>query len=388
MKSVVVFRSVLPRASEGFVTASLPYLRSWKPVLVGWSVDGSSSVMSPWSRVSYSDHQSLGIIDRARWRLGYHPASAIAAIIRSAPLLCHAHFGDDGAIALPLARRLGVPLLVSFYGHDVTRLPTWRTRRLAWLHYAARFAQLRADTQIALAYSEFLADRLRGLGWPADRVRVLHPGVPLPPQPVWDPASKVVLAVGRLVEKKGFDVLLAAVALLQDRGRAVPVAVLGDGPLRRKLRVQAARLGIESLVHFAGWVPSRDLPQWYRRAAFLVAPSRRAGDGDMEGLPTVLVEAAASGLPLLGTRHAGIPELVREGETGLLVPEADPIALANAIEKLLDETNLRGRLGGAARHLVASEFSLQRQAERLEDTYDEITAAVKGPWQGQHLRSS
>ncbi len=161
--SVAYFRGDFSRPSERFVTAPLPYLNAWRPILVGWrGTPGAHGVPSE-RCVFYQDLPRSGPLYRLLWRLGYHPPAGVARLRRERVCLCHAHFGEDGAIALPLAQRLGIPLVVSFYGQDVTRLPTWRTGKPAWLHYWLTFGRLREQAVLALAYCRFLADRLGGI---------------------------------------------------------------------------------------------------------------------------------------------------------------------------------------------------------------------------------
>ena len=377
--SVAHFRSDFSRGSERFVTAPIMHLRSWRPVMIGWRVPSVGGAGPAMGRIAYEELDPRGPLSRARWRWGYHPPAALALARREGIRVFHAHFGEDGALALPLARKLGVPLVVSFYGHDVTRLPTWRTRRVAWLHYWLRFNALRARTAVALAYCRFLADRLVTLGWPETRVRVHYPGVVLPDVPRWRLESRLILSIGRLVEKKGFDTLIEAAAVMRGQGLEFQIVILGDGPLLDSLRALALRRGVADAVTFAGWVAEDGLPAWYARAALLVAASQRARDGDMEGMPTALVEAAAHGIPLVGTRHAGIPEVVRDGETGIVVPERDPAALAAGLRTMLENHDFRTRCAEQARRLVAAEFSLEGRVATLEAVYDDLAATPSAP---------
>jgi glycosyltransferase involved in cell wall biosynthesis len=188
--------------------------------------------------------------------------------------------------------------------------------------------------------------------------------VPVVPKQ-WD-----VVFVGRFVEKKGIDDLLSALASIR---AAKPRAVLiGDGPLEPQMRARAADLGVQAT--FLGAQPPAEVARHLAASRMLVAPSRTARDGDTEGLPTTILEAAAVGLPVVSTRHSGIPEAVVDGETGLLGAEADPVALAGNIARLLDDEDLRRRLGRAARERVRARFDLSAQTERLEALYDEVTA--------------
>jgi glycosyltransferase involved in cell wall biosynthesis len=169
-----------------------------------------------------------------------------------------------------------------------------------------------------------------------------------------------------LVEKKGTKVLIEAVAGIA----GAKLAVIGDGPLRAALERQARKLG--ERVRFLGALRSDEVAQWMQRASVLAAPSVTAADGDAEGLPNVVVEAAASGLPVVGTRHSGIPEAVEDGATGFLVPEGDAGALAARLAELLGSQSLRREMGVAARQLAEHKFSRQMLTERLEAIYDEV----------------
>lgn len=374
-KPFVAFRSFLFRPSETFVHSPLEHFQRWRPILTGWDSDPDALGARAAGAVVYSRIASSPLHTRLRYRFGYYPPQAFIQLAQRRPRLCHAHFGDDGAIALNLCQALAIPSIVTFYGHDVTRLPTWRTWRPAWIYYAYRFRDLKSRTSMALAYCEFLRNRLIALGWEKSRVRLHYTGTPIPHEPMWRGESDAILAVGRLVEKKGFDTLLHALAHLGRTTKKLPTLVIvGDGPLRTALERLAGVLGVWEAVRFVGWLKPGQLEEYFARAALVCAPSRRARDGDMEGLPTVLVESAARGLPLVGSDHAGIPEIVRDNRTGILVPEGDPVRLAEAIGQMLGDTELRGRLAQGARAVALAQFDIRRQTERLEELYDEVTA--------------
>ena len=152
--------------------------------------------------------------------------------------------------------------------------------------------------------------------------------------------------------------------------------VIGEGPLRAPLQRQAGELGVKA--QFLGAQGADEVAEWMRRAALLVAPSVTAHDGDAEGLPNVVVEGAASGIPVVATRHSGIPEAVADGETGFLVKEGDRAALAARIRALLEGADLRREMGFAARALAVERFDRVRQAVRLEAIYDEV-AGLSSP---------
>ncbi len=150
--------------------------------------------------------------------------------------------------------------------------------------------------------------------------------------------------------------------------------IIGDGPLRKQLGALAASLGVADRVRFLGAMPQGEVLGWMRQAAMLVLPSVRTGTGRVEGLGMVVLEAAASGVPVIGSDIGGIPEAVIDGETGFLVPERDDEGLARRMGALWDDAALRHRMGAAARALVERKFDLVRQTAVLETLYDEVLA--------------
>ena len=177
----------------------------------------------------------------------------------------------------------------------------------------------------------------------------------------------VVLAVGRLVEKKGFADLIRAVAELRAAGRPVRCRIVGGGELENELRALAAFLGVDDLVTLTGPLPQAEVRDELERAHAFVAPCVVGSDGNADGLPTVLLEAMAIGTPCISTDVTGITEAVREGETGLIVSQHAPRELAAAILRLIDDPDLAGRLAASARELVADEFDVRRQSALLEE---------------------
>jgi colanic acid/amylovoran biosynthesis glycosyltransferase len=186
-------------------------------------------------------------------------------------------------------------------------------------------------------------------------------------------AGDAILAVGRLVEKKGFDVLIDACAILRERGVRFRCRIVGDGVDGASLRDRIERLDLGSLVQLEGPRPHANLIGLFREAAVFVAPCIVAADGDRDGLPTVLLEAIALGTPCVSTAVTGIPELVHDGETGLCVPPRDPEALADALERMLADPDLGARLATRARARVEQAFDIRRNAARLRDVFAAAT---------------
>jgi len=171
--------------------------------------------------------------------------------------------------------------------------------------------------------------------------------------------------VARLVEKKGLDDLIAAADILRRRGRAFQLEIIGTGPQRDALQAQAERLGLADCVRLPGDQAHEKVCLAYQRASVFALPCVIASNGDRDGIPNVLLEAMASGVPVVSTPVSGIPELIEPGVNGLLVSPNDPAALAEAIDKLLASQELRERLARAARAKIESSFSLHASADSL-----------------------
>jgi len=361
---VAVFRSAVFNASERFIQDQAAALIRWRPLVVGLERKGK---LLPRLREAIVAN---GVGERLAFHLRGRGGRIEAELRAAGPALIHAHFGTDGLLVLPLARALGVPLITSLRGYDVTRSDgaLLGSGRPIWIRYALGKKRLQRDGTLFLAVSDALRKQAIARGYPAARTITHYNGVDLDRfQPDVTPReSGLVLHVGRLVEKKGTKVLIEAVAKVAD----TKLIVIGDGPLRTALERQARELG--DRVRFLGELPSDEVAQWMRRASVLAAPSVTAADGDAEGLPNVVVEAAASGLPVVGTRHSGIPEAVDDGATGFLVPENDAEALAARLTELLGSESLRRGMSVAARRLAERKFSRQILTARLESIYDEV----------------
>jgi glycosyltransferase involved in cell wall biosynthesis len=180
-----------------------------------------------------------------------------------------------------------------------------------------------------------------------------------------DGGEPVVLSVARLVEKKGLEDLITAAGILRGRGHAFKVEIIGSGPLRDSLKAQAQRLGLADRVSLLGAQAHDAVCLAYQRASVFVLPCVVASNGDRDGIPNVLLEAMASGVPVVSTPVSGIPELIESGVTGILVPPRDVRSLADAIERLLASPELSERLASAARTKLESSFSLEASAEQL-----------------------
>ena len=285
----------------------------------------------------------------------------------------HAHFGTGAVYALRWAERFDLPLVVTFHGHDVTRLLSHERFFPAHWRYAMLSRRLFARVTLGLCASSELRTLLIGLGVDGDKLRVHRLGIDLDafralPR---EPSAVQVAMVGRFVAKNGFAHGLRAFAAVARRHPSARVVVVGDGELDRPLRALAASLELQQRITFAGALPAAEVAKLLGQSDVLLAPSVVDARGDRESGLIVVKEASASGCVPIGTLHGGIPDIIDDGITGYLVPERDEAALAARLTALLDEPALRARMAAAARAKMEREYDNRACVERLEAFYDE-----------------
>ena len=260
--------------------------------------------------------------------------------------LLHIYFGHIGVHLLPLIEICPLPVVVSFHGADA------QVDLEKPIHQALTQRMLQLAT-LLLVRSESLADRLKAMGAPAEKIRLHRAGIPLeeivfqqreaPPDGAWH-----CVQACRLIAKKGLGASLRAFA---EFGRRFPQArftIAGEGPQREELESMAACLGLAERVEFSGFLSQEKLHDLYSRAHFFLHPSEIGEDGDQEGVPNSMLEAMASGLPVVATIHGGIPEAVEHGVSGLLTPERDSAALADSLFTLAADPERYALMSAAA----------------------------------------
>jgi colanic acid/amylovoran biosynthesis glycosyltransferase len=293
-----------------------------------------------------------------------HQALELARLVRLRGIgHLHAHFASVSADVARLAARIaGITYSITAHAKDIFH---------ADVDAAAMRAKLR-DASEVITISEFNLSFLRNrYGSDARRVRRVYNGLDLPAFGWSDPADRapVIAAVGRLVEKKGFADLLRAAALLRRSNRDFRIDIVGSGDQEEELHTLRDELGLGDRVRFLGSLPQDQVISAVREAAVLAAPCVVGTDGNRDGLPTVLLEAMALGTPCVATPVTGIPEVLADGRTGLLVGEHEPEALAKALGRLLADTALRTRLSRSARALIEAEFDSSRQAAQVAKSF-------------------
>lgn len=276
----------------------------------------------------------------------------------------HAHFGSDAATVAMLASRLsGVGYSFTAHARDIyhTYVNPKADRKM-------RQAKI-AEANFVATVSEFNRSHLQSLAGEAhaNRIHRLYNGVDLS-RFEFHPDGRephTILSVGRLVEKKGFADLIAGCAILRDQQTPFRCIIVGDGPLQQDLQSQINALNLQHHVELAGPKPQEQLREIMRNATLFALPCIVTESGDRDGLPTVLLEALAAGLPCISTDVAGVPEIIADGRTGLLIPPGQPADLARAMVRLLSEPDLRIQIAWQGRDKAASDFDLKRNVATL-----------------------
>lgn len=286
----------------------------------------------------------------------------------------HAHFASDAtSVAMLAARLTGLGYSFTAHARDIYHTYTEPAR-----DDAARALKI-ARSSFTVTVSDYNARHLQQVAGPsaASKVHRLYNGIDLQqfPPVFADREPRTILGVGRLVEKKGFVDLVEACARLQALGRDFECRIIGEGPLREQLESRITALRLNGRVHLLGSMSQERLRDELGRATVFALPCVITGSGDRDGLPTVLLEAQARGLACVSTAVAGIPEIICDGQTGLLCPPGSPEALAVALERLLADVPLRQRIAAEARKAAEQKFSLTTNVGTLKSMF---AAAIQG----------
>lgn len=301
-------------------------------------------------------------------------------ILREGVAVLHAHFGQVGYAKLPLKRACHLPLVTSFYGYDFTLEPR---RNPAWV---SRYRELFAVGERFLVEGPAAKRSLEQLGCPSEKLIINHLGVDLiaipfaERRPPSDGIIRVLLA-GTFVEKKGLPDALEALTRLNGRHR-MEILLVGDAsPLdprgrgeKEKIQRVIAKTPLRQCVRSFGYVENHKLHELALQSHCFVAASKTGNDGDAEGgAPVTIIEMLATGLPVVATRHCDIPEMVRDGESGVLVPEGSIEALARAIDWVISAPERWPAMGHAGRRYVEQHFNAARQVQKLANIYGQLT---------------
>lgn len=321
----------------------------------------------------------MGHEDETRWPGTRRALRRIARTLK--PDVIHAQFGPSGVLIAPVAHHFEIPLAVTFHGFDATLL----ARSEYWQR---KYRDLWPVTAAVAGVSGHICDRIRQLGAPEDKVRRMSNGVDLSKFQYHNPADRFdgvnveCLFVGRLVQKKA--PLILARAFQVAAGLVAPdlrlaLHIVGDGPLMPKLRQFVDTEGLSSLVHIHGALDHNEVRALFRRVHLYIQHSVTAEDGDQEGQGVSLIEASACGLPIVSTRHDGIPDVVIDGVTGFLVEENDFESMGRKIANLASQPESWGEMGRNGRAHAEENMNLQRQAMSWSNLYMRLEALKHKP---------
>lgn len=364
--------------SENWIHTQLKYLSDWQPIVFTNKTKNLNS--ERWQPPIYERRRELPIgiyqLDSILMKLiGYYPSFYRQAKKSQVPLI-HAHFGPMGFLSIGIARKLGVPLVTTFYGYDASELPrqfpSWQEDYKTLFKEGTRF----------LVEGPAMGKKLEALGCPAEKITIQHLGVEFETFPArknyhTDGPVRFLMA-GRFVEKKGFIYGLQAFrAFLQQGGNGV-LTIVGDANatseskrLKQQMYDYVQKYQLGDKVTFTGLIPLDQLKEQYYQHDIFVAPSVQAANGDNEGgLPVTIIEAAAAGMALIGSRHCDISEVIRPDQTGFLANEKDTDQLAAHMKKMADEPALIRQMGEQARALIQQEYNAKVQGQRLAQIYD------------------
>lgn len=283
--------------------------------------------------------------------------------------LMHIYFGHTGVHLLPFIECWDKPCIVSFHGADVML-------KAENPDYAHKLKMVFQSVPIVLARSRSLEQRLISLGCPAEKIRINRTGIPLAQFPVRRREAPLdgrwrFLQACRLIPKKGLGTCLRAFAIFHRDNPRSELLIAGKGPLQPVLESLAQQLGIAESVHFTGFLPQPELLKLYHSCHIFLHPSEMPADENQEGIPNSILEAMATGMPVLATRHGGIPEAVEPGRCGALVEERDFRELAAEMAKMTRTEHTFAEMGVLASESVAVEFEQGQQIAQLEAHYRE-----------------
>ncbi len=356
--------------SETFIYQYLIHLRRYRPVMLARRTENLANF--PFEPV-YSVSQQTRPVQAWNYLVlktfGQQPYFH-RTLRQLKTALLHAHFGSEGVNAHALRRALGLPLLTTFYGKDLFQLP----REARW---QKAYQRLFAEGDGFIVLGQNMKRELLSLGCPEEKIHLCHIGVDLG-RFTFKPRTKSpdepfrLLICGRLIEKKGVAYALEALAQVARDFPTVQLRIIGDGPLRAELETLIVARNLQNQAQILGALSHQAYAQEMAQAHLFLAPSVRARDGDSEGTPTVILEAQAAGLPILGTTHADIPEIVGVKEPGFLVPERDVDALATQLRMMLTHPQRWPEWGETGRKHIEAEYEMDKVAQTLETIYDTV----------------
>jgi glycosyltransferase involved in cell wall biosynthesis len=378
MQNVLIYRNELLPFSETFILSQANALKKFRPIWAGLRRVDDHLDIDRYEVVTLNSSEAVQEKVKRRFFLRTGCAKSFQAKIESHKAkLVHAHFAIDACAILPIVRRLGIPLITTLHGYDITshesNMTHWPTTRA----YIRRRGELWRYTSRFLCVSEHIRRQATQRGFPEEKLQVHHTGVDLKKFALGQkrPSGNIVLFVGRLVEKKGCIHLIRAMSRVEKSIAGAQLTIVGDGPLRATLEREAS-YWLKNFL-FVKRQSHAEVRKWMADASVLAVPSVRASDGDSEGLPTVICEAQAAGLPVVAFAADGVVEAFPEKLRCNLPQEGDERGLAERIGQLLTNDELWRYTSCMGRNYIEESFDLEHQTQKLEGIYDEAIAGLR-----------
>lgn len=375
MKPVVAHltNEYLPLTQTWLYHNQIINLKRYKPIVIAQSTMNLDKFPVP-DIYSSQKHSFISrIIDRISGKpADSYPTRYFENIIKenNAELL-HAHFGTEGVRYLKLKNNLNLPMITTFYGQDVSmipRIPYWKKQ----------YIQLFQKEELFLAEGNNMKKELIKLGCPENKIVVQHLGVDLnkfkfTPRMLPEDGNIIILIAGSFREKKGIPYAIESFAKVKQNHPDIQLRILGDGSLRNQIETLIKELNIQKSVILLGYQSHEVFMNEIQNAHLFMLPSITAQNGDTEGgAPVSIIEAQATGLPVISSYHADIPEVVVDGKSALLAPERDVEILAKHLEYLVEHPDVWGRMGRTGREHVEKEYDVMAQVGKLEIIYDSL----------------
>ncbi len=376
---VAHFADVYYRVTENWIQTQIQHLIRYKSIVLARRTANVNPSAAPTCYAIYERSRIEFQFNRVYNKLfKYYPSFLLMCRYHKARII-HAHFGYMGYAALPLAKAAGLPLVTTVYGWDVSQLPKQdprvRQQYRDLFHYGSRF----------LAEGHYMGQQLKNLGCPSHKILVHHLGIDLNEFPhasryLMDGEPLKILVAGRFIEKKGIVYAIEALSKLLASGVDARLTIIGDADqteesqnAKRDILDAVERHRVATFVDLRGLQPHHELRRAYYEHHIFLSPSVQASDGNNEGgAPVSIIEASATGMPIVATFHCDIPEVVVHGSTGLLAPERDSEALAAHLRSFAVVPRQLQDMGAAGRRHVETEYDAAKQGEQLAIIYDNV----------------
>ncbi|AJQ99758.1 Colanic acid biosynthesis glycosyl transferase WcaL [Enterobacteriaceae bacterium bta3-1] len=379
LKRVVVLRTKLLPFSETFIKEQVLSYEKWSPILLGqFQIKGGLN-LEPCNYITFEKKLNrFTTLKRNFCKFLNLSLRSDETILRQlSPDLIHVHFGVDAVINWPVLKKFDIPIVITLHGYDINIKKEWWHNGYEGIHlkkYPEKLLDIAKKSNVSfIAVSNAIKDQAIAFGIPNNKIHISYIGIDTSSfRKSLNPFNcrSQILFIGRLVEKKGCEILLNAFSKIKEQHPEVELKIIGTGPLEYQLKELANKLKIKAI--FTGTCTKQEIISELSKSAVLCLPSIRARNGDAEGFGLVLLEAAACGVPTVTSAFGGAKEGIVDGITGFSFPERDSTKLAQKLHLLLSNPELMETMGNNGRMFVEENFSIEKCTRSLEDIYDQL----------------